>query len=77
MSNYDNQSKNNTPRIYIRSQRRWQKPPKEIHQEYTLFHNPDCHLILDRGLCCCPPIDGGAVMPTVSFWINCSSASPI
>ena len=54
MSKYENQSKNNTRRIYIRSQRRWQEVPEEIYQEHTRFHDTYRHRMQDRGLCCCP-----------------------
>lgn len=50
----ENQSKNNTRRIYIRSQRRWHEVPEEIYQEHTRFHDTYRHRMQDRGLCCCP-----------------------
>ena len=50
----ENQSKNNTRRIYIRSQRRWQEVPEEIYREHTRFHDTYRHRMQDRGLCCCP-----------------------
>lgn len=50
----ENQSKNNTRRIYIRSQRRWQEVPEEIYQEHIRFHDTYRHSMQDRGLCCCP-----------------------
>ena len=54
MSKNENQSKNNTRRIYIRSQRRWQEVPEEIYQEHARFHDTYRHRMQDRGLCCCP-----------------------
>lgn len=39
MANKNNQSKNNTRRICIRSQHCWQEVPKEVYQEYTRFHD--------------------------------------
>lgn len=54
MANKENQSKHNTRRIYIRSQRRWQEVPEEIYQEHTRFHDTYRHRMQDRGLCCCP-----------------------
>lgn len=50
----DNQSKNNTRRIYIRSQRRWQEVPEEIYQEHTRFHDTYRHRMQGHGLCRCP-----------------------
>ena len=35
MANKENQSKRETRRIYIRSQRRWQEVPEEVYQEHT------------------------------------------
>lgn len=54
MSNKENKSKNNTRRIYIRSQRRWQEVPEEVYQEHIRFHDTYRHRMQDRGLCCCP-----------------------
>ena len=39
MANKENQSKTETRRIYIRSQRRWQEVPEEVYQEHTRFHD--------------------------------------
>ena len=50
----ENTSKNNTRRIYIRSQRRWQEVPEEVYQEYTRFHDTYRHRMQGRGLCSCP-----------------------
>lgn len=54
MSINENTSKNNTRRIYIRSQRRWQEVPEEVNQEYTRFHDTYRHRMQGRGLCFCP-----------------------
>lgn len=54
MANKENQSKRETRRIYIRSQRRWQEVPEEVYQEHTRFHDTYRHRMQDRGLCCCP-----------------------
>lgn len=50
----ENTSKNNTRRIYIRSQHRWQEVPEDVYQEHTRFHDTYRHKMRDRGLCCCP-----------------------
>ena len=50
----ENTSKNNTRRIYIRSQRRWQEVPEDVYQEHIRFHDTYRHRMQDRGLCCCP-----------------------
>lgn len=50
----ENQSKNDTRRIYIRSYGRWQEVPEEIYQEHTRFHDTYRHRMQDCGLCCCP-----------------------
>ncbi len=50
----ENTSKNNTRRIYNRSQRRWQEVPEEVYQEYTRFHDTYRHRMQGRGLCSCP-----------------------
>lgn len=54
MANKENQSKTETRRIYIRSQRRWQEVSEEVYQEHTRFHDTYRHRMQDRGLCCCP-----------------------
>ena len=54
MANKENQSKTETRRIYIRSQRRWQEVPEEVYQEHIRFHDTYRHRMQDRGLCCCP-----------------------
>jgi len=54
MTNKGNQSKVNTRRIYVRSQRRWQEVPEEVYQEYTRFHDTYRHRMQGRGLCSCP-----------------------
>lgn len=54
MQNKENQSKTETRRIYIRSQRRWQEVSEEIYQEHTRFHDTYRHRMQGRGLCRCP-----------------------
>lgn len=54
MQNKKNQSKTETRRIYIRSQRRWQEVSEEVYQEHTRFHDTYRHRIQGRGLCRCP-----------------------
>lgn len=54
MQNKENQRKNNTRRIYIRSQRRWQEVPEDVYQEHIRFHDTYRHRMQGRGLCCCP-----------------------
>ena len=54
MQNKENQRKNNTRRIYIRSQRRWQEVPEDVYQEHIRFHDTYRHRMQDRGLCSCP-----------------------
>jgi DNA-directed RNA polymerase specialized sigma24 family protein len=54
MSNKENQSKKETRRIYIRSQRRWQEVPEEYYREHVRFHDTYRHRQQDRGLCSCP-----------------------
>ena len=50
----ENTSKNNTRRIYNRSQRRWQEVPEDVYQEHIRFHDTYRHRMQGRGLCCCP-----------------------
>ena len=50
----ENTSKNNTHRIYVRSQRRWQEVPEDVYQEHIRFHDTYRHRMQGRGLCCCP-----------------------
>ena len=50
----ENTSKNNTHRIYVRSQRRWQEVPEDVYQEHIRFHDTYRHKMQDRGLCSCP-----------------------
>ena len=54
MSINENTSKNNTRRIYVRSQRRWQEVPEDVYQEHIRFHDTYRHKMQDRGLCSCP-----------------------
>ena len=54
MSKNVNQSKTETRRIYIRSQRRWQEVSEEVYQEHNRFHDTYRHRIQGRGLCRCP-----------------------
>lgn len=54
MQNKENQRKNNTRRIYIRSQRRWREVPEDVYQEHIRFHDTYRHRMQDRGLCSCP-----------------------
>ena len=49
-----NQSKTETRRIYIRSQRRWQEVSEEVYQEHIRFHDTYRHRMQGRGLCRCP-----------------------
>lgn len=50
----ENTSKNNTRRIYVRSQRRWQEVPEKVYQEHIRFHDTYRYRMQDRGLCSCP-----------------------
>ena len=50
----ENTSKNNTRRIYNRSQRRWQEVPEDVYQEHIRFHDTYRHRMQGRGLCSCP-----------------------
>lgn len=50
----ENTSKNNTRRIYVRSQRRWQEVPEDVYQEHIRFHDTYRHRMQGRVLCCCP-----------------------
>ena len=50
----ENTSKNNTRRIYVRSQRRWQEVPEDVYQEHIRFHDTYRHRMQGRGLCSCP-----------------------
>lgn len=54
MSKNVNQSKTETRRIYIRSQRRWQEVSEEVYQEHIRFHDTYRHRMQGRGLCRCP-----------------------
>ena len=54
MSKNENQSKTETRRIYIRSQRCWQDVPEEVYQEHIRFHDTYRHRMQGRGLCRCP-----------------------
>ena len=54
MENKENQSKTETRRIYIHSQRRWQEVPVKVYQEQIRFYDTYRHRMQIRGLCCCP-----------------------